>query len=198
MRSTIHTFLLLIAIFWCSNAFSQDATFTFQVSSLQTYAVTFTTTNHAMADTASYTFNWDFGDGNTGNYPVYEHKFNAAGTYTVTLTVQNITTLASDASSQSVTVGDVFNVPNVFSPDGDGINDLFIAQSNGVTPLTITIFNRAGSVVYKQTAPTIAWDGRSPSGDRVKPGVYYYVITSDEEIYNKTGFFHLFYGKDSR
>jgi gliding motility-associated-like protein len=197
MRSTIHTFLLLIAIFWCSNAFSQDATFTFQISSLQTYAVTFETT-YDMLDTATYTFEWDFGDGNTGNYPKIIHKYSAAGTYSVTLTVQNISTLASDVSSQSVTVGDVFNVPNVFSPDGDGINDLFIAQSNGVTPLTITIFNRAGSVVYKQTAPTIAWDGRSPSGDMVKPGVYYYVITADEEIYNKTGFFHLFYGKDSR
>lgn len=198
MRSTIHKFLLLIAIFWCSNAFSQDATFTFQASSLQSYAVTFTASNHVMADTVTYTFNWDFGDGNTGNYPINEHKFSAAGTYTVTLTVQNISTLASDVSSQSVAVGDVFDVPNVFTPDGDGINDLFIVQSNGVTPLTITIFNRAGSVVYKQTAPTIAWDGRSPSGDRAKPGVYYYVITSDEDAFNRTGFFHLFYSKDSR
>lgn len=194
---TIRPLFFFTAILWCQLSISQDATFTFQVSSPQSYAVTFETT-YEMLDTATYTFDWDFGDGNTGNYPKIAHKYSAAGTYTVTLTVQNISTLASDVSSLLVTVGDVFNVPNVFTPDGDGKNDQFIVQSNGVTPLTITIFNRAGSVVYKQTAPTIVWDGRSPSGDRAKPGVYYYVITSDVKIYNKTGFFHLFYGKDSR
>lgn len=198
MRRTIQSFIFLIAIFWCQPVISQDATFTYQVNSLQTYSVTFTTTNHVMADTLSYTFNWNFGDGNTGMYPIVEHKYSVAGIYSVTLTVENISTSATDALTQSVTIVDAFEVPNVFTPDGDGINDLFIAQSNGVTPVTITIFNRAGNVVFKNTAPTILWDGRTPSGAKAKPGVYYYVITSSDDFYKKTGFVHLIYGKDSR
>lgn len=198
MRSAIQTLIMLISIFWFSNAFTQDANFTFRVHSLQTYAVTFTATNHVMADTLTYYFDWDFGDGNTGRYPFIEHRYSAAGTYTVTLRVQHKVSLASDALTNVVTVGDTFSVPNVFSPDGDGKNDLFMVQSNGVTPLSITIFNRAGNVVFRKTAPTIIWDGRTPSGARAKPGVYYYVISSDDDFYNKTGFVHLFYGKDSR
>lgn len=181
----------------CRFSSAQDATFTYQVSSLQTFTVTFRTT-YLMEDTLSYLFTWDFGDGTTGSYPIIQHSYAAAGTYNVTLIVQDNNTLINDSYSLSVIIRDGFAVPNVFTPDGDGRNDQFIIQSNGATPLTVTIFNRAGSVVYKQTAPTIVWDGRTPSGDRAKPGVYYYVIASDEEGFNKTGFFHLFYGKDSR
>ncbi len=198
MRTTLHIFLFTLAILWCRFSIAQDATFTFQVSSLQTYTVTFTATGHVMADTLSFTFNWDFGDGNTGNYPFVQHRYSAAGTYTVTLSVQDNNSMVTDSYSLAVTITDEFDVPNVFTPDDDGINDQFIIQSNGFTPLTVNIFNRAGSVVFKKTAPTVAWDGRTPSGDRARPGVYYYVITSEDAFYNKTGFVHLFYGKGSR
>lgn len=198
MRTTLHIILFSAAILWYRFSIAQDATFTFQVSSLQTYTVTFTATGHVMADTLSYTFTWDFDDGNTGSYPFIQHRYAAAGTYTVTLSVQDNNTLATDSYSLAVSITDEFAVPNVFTPDGDGINDQFIIQSNGFTPLTVTIFNRAGSVVFKRTAPTVVWDGRTPSGERARPGVYYFVITSDDPLYNKTGFVHLFYGKDSR
>lgn len=178
--------------------FAQDATFTYQIDRVKVYSVIFQSSNYVMDDTLSYSFSWDFGDGNTGSYPFVMHTYQEPGTYTVRLNVTDSNTSLTDSYFLSVTISDFFNVPNVFTPDGDGINDLFIAQSDGVTPVTITIFNRAGSIVYKRSAPTIVWDGKTPSGQRVSPGVYYYVITSEKESYKQTGFFHLFYDKKSR
>lgn len=150
----------------------------------------------SMDDTLDYSFEWSFGDGDTGSYPVVMHQYSAPGTYEAALTVTSLTDPSDSYTTfppLSVTVEDSFEVPNVFTPDGDGNNDYFIVRSNGFIPLTITIFDRAGNVVYKHSSPVINWDGRTPSGTLVKPGVYYYVITSSEPLYNKTGFVHILY-----
>ncbi|MFP4366762.1 MAG: gliding motility-associated C-terminal domain-containing protein [Bacteroidales bacterium] len=145
-------------------------------------------------DTEQYDFMWDFGDGNTGDLPVMVHSYEAPGIYEVTFTVTAISDpLTTFSAVKQVLVDDTFEVPNVFTPDGDGINDVFIVKSNGVTPLTITIFDRGGSIVYKHTAPVINWDGRTAGGTLVNPGVYYYVITSSEPLLNRNGFFHIYY-----
>ncbi len=178
----------------------------YQVDGISSYLVTFTAYFHeeggppvrfGMDDTLRYIFEWDFGDGNTGHRPVEMHRYSMRGTYNVTVTVTDrndpLQVFVSDV--MPVSLEDVFEVPNVFTPDGDGINDYFIVRSDGVTPLTVTVFDRTGNIVYKHTSPVISWDGRNPSGTRVSPGVYYYIITSQEEIYNKTGFVHIFYGR---
>lgn len=147
-------------------------------------------------DTENYFFYWRFGDGNTGELPVTGHQYEKPGNYPVSLTV----TSKDDPGREFFTIMDievnnVLEVPNVFTPDGDLINDIFIVRADGVTPLSITIFDRSGNVVFNQTSPVINWDGRTPGGVRVNPGVYYYVITSSVEQYNKNGFVHIFYGK---
>ena len=147
-------------------------------------------------DTQNYRFEWDFGDGSAGSLPVEMHQYSSPGTYEVVLTVTSLTDPSDSHTTfppETVTVHDSFEVPNVFTPDGDGDNDYFIIRSDGATPLTITIFDRAGNVVYNHTSPLINWDGRTPSGVLVKPGVYFYVITSEEPLYNKNGFVHVFY-----
>lgn len=150
----------------------------------------------SLDDTQQYDFRWDFGDGKTGNLPLMLHSFPTSGTYDVRLTVTEISNPLNEFSVvKQVFVDDTFEVPNVFTPDGDGINDVFAVKSNGVVPLTITIFDRAGSLVYKHTAPVINWDGRTAGGVLVKPGVYYYVITSSESLYNRNGFFHIYYNR---
>lgn len=147
-------------------------------------------------DSQQYDFMWDFGDGTSGDLPVMDHSFAAPGVYEVTFTVTDISDPLTEFSAvKQVLIDDTFEVPNVFTPDGDGINDVFIVKSNGVTPLTIAIFDRGGSTVYKRTAPVINWDGRTAGGILVNPGVYYYVITSPEPLYNRNGFFHVYYNR---
>ncbi len=177
-----------------------------ETDDLSTYLVTFSSYYHSGTghrsrfsadDTLRYSFEWDFGDGRTGSGPVVMHRYETAGTYYTGLTVTDLSDPLRVITSEiiPVTVDDSFEVPNVFTPDGDGVNDSFIVRSNGVTPLTITIFDRGGSIVYRHTSPVINWDGRNPGGTRVRPGVYYYVITSPEPLYNKNGFVHIFYNR---
>ncbi len=86
------------------------------------------------------------------------------------------------------------NIPNVFSPNGDGQNDYIDVVTNGVTVYEFTVFTRSGSRIYHSLSPRIFWDGNSIGGQELSEGVYYYVIEEqgDEEPYEKAGFIHLF------
>jgi gliding motility-associated-like protein len=193
-------FLFLVPVF-SMYAQIRDVCIEYEINDLSTYQVIFSSTCDSknffsLPDTAFYSFEWQFGDGRTGNMPIVLHRYASAGTYAVTLTVTELNDpWQTFTNTRSVTISDSFEVPNVFTPDGDGINDNFIVRSNGATPLDITIFDRTGNIVYKHTSPVINWDGRTPAGARVRPGVYYYVISSSDPIYNKTGFIRVFYNK---
>ena len=73
------------------------------------------------------------------------------------------------------------SIPNVFSPDGDGTNDLFIFKHQSLKTCKLTIVDRTGKVVYKKEIDDIyaweGWDGNIKDSDRKAPeGQYYYVI----------------------
>ncbi len=71
----------------------------------------------------------------------------------------------------------LFKLPNVFTPNSDGVNDKFVpASSDYVNKLEIQIFNRWGNLIYKTTDPQINWDGNDMNTKLECPdGVYYYV-----------------------
>lgn len=78
--------------------------------------------------------------------------------------------------------------PNIFSPNGDGKNDLFTYDS-GNKKGTITIVNRWGNNVFYSDLP-FSWDGKTSDGVECTEGVYYYIFDSESD--SKTGMFHLF------
>jgi len=85
-------------------------------------------------------------------------------------------------------------VPNVFTPNGDQVNDYFEVPTDGLTVYELTIFTRTGTRIFHSRSPRIYWDGRSLEGKELPEGVYYYVI---EEVDSsppagKAGFMHLF------
>ncbi len=67
-------------------------------------------------------------------------------------------------------------VPNVFTPNNDGVNDVFTLTITGIDELKVNIYNRWGNLVYEQTGKDISWDGKNKNGDDVTDGVYYYLI----------------------
>ena len=73
----------------------------------------------------------------------------------------------------------VYELPNVFTPNGDGFNDVFVPRA--ITPDLITrvkmhVFNRWGRTVYDTEDIYINWDGRvAGSGQPCSPGTYFYV-----------------------
>lgn len=76
---------------------------------------------------------------------------------------------------------DSIYVPNVFTPNGDGINDVLTIYTKGITAFSIEIFDRWGQMVFTTTYPAICWDGRTNGGVKVSDGVYYYVIKATSE-----------------
>ena len=99
-----------------------------------------------------------------------------------------------------------FDLPNVFTPNGDNINDVFVSQNpGGVTKVDMKIFNRWGKLVFKTDDPDINWDGRDIDSKRFVPsGVYFYTCDVYEDrltgqrIIPLSGFVHVFYGKDAQ
>jgi len=82
--------------------------------------------------------------------------------------------IASDSVFVKVLKGPV--IPNIFSPNGDGIHDKWeIAYLNTYPGCTVDIFNRYGQLIYHTIGYNTPWDG-TVNGKPVPTGTYYYII----------------------
>ncbi len=73
-------------------------------------------------------------------------------------------------------------LPNVFTPNGDGINDFFYAEGNFLEYFNITIFNRWGKLVFEAHDISACWDGTF-NGIEATEGTYYWVVTYKSKSY---------------
>ncbi|MDP1802875.1 MAG: gliding motility-associated C-terminal domain-containing protein [Bacteroidota bacterium] len=83
-------------------------------------------------------------------------------------------------------------VPNVFTPNGDGSNDVFFLKVANVAEINAIIFDRWGNKVYESTSTTgnIEWDGKSSAGKELPAGTYFYIIKAtgkDDKTYDQKG-----------
>jgi gliding motility-associated-like protein len=109
-------------------------------------------------------YNWNFAglDSSTLANPSYVFPSETEGVYNVCLTV---TTLQGcfDSICHNVEIMEEFlvYVPNAFTPDGDGINDIFLPQVMGEKPdsYELMIFNRWGELIFQSNNLNIGWDG---------------------------------------
>lgn len=150
-------------------------------------------TNHSSLNATGY--HWDFGDGTTNTTFEPHHSYELPGLYTVLLTVRN-TEGCTDTYTLEINVSSApaaIVIPNVFTPNGDNINDLFIIQSENLESFHLKILNRWGSAMLELNNPQEGWDG-TINGDQATEGTYYYQLKAtgiDKTQYDKTGFFTL-------
>lgn len=98
----------------------------------------------------------------------------------------------------TVDSSEFINIPNVFTPDGDGINDYFTIANSGLKEYKIEIYDRWGIKVFESESALFDWDGRSTSGVAMSEGTYYYIlkaISLNSIDYSTAGFLSLFRGK---
>jgi gliding motility-associated-like protein len=156
-------------------------------------ALTVNFTNNSIGGT---TYSWSFGDGSSSALQNPTHIFTAGGTYTVLLTVTNGNGCVS-TQSETIVVTNLISsikVPNVFTPNGDGSNDVFLISSQGITQMDVKIYDRWGVQLADLSDPAQNWDGRTKTGTVVVNGTYYYVLSAkgqDGQSYNLKGFFML-------
>lgn len=105
------------------------------------------------------------------------YQFGPPGTYPITLIVAD-TNGCYHIYSTTITVTNEFEVPNVFTPNGDGINDSFNLFVDIFDNFQVVIVNRWGTVVHEREDATgvYLWDGLTQGGERVHDGVYFYRI----------------------
>lgn len=145
-------------------------------------SVTFTNNT---SGTGSY---WDFGNGTTSatsnstTSAVYQNP----GTYTVIMISSNA--MGCKDTSSVVIIVDAeasISIPNVFTPNGDGINDVFFIKSTGLNMLQVDIYDRWGLLMWESTSITGAWDGKHGSKE-VPDGTYFYIVSATSKAGTKS------------
>lgn len=110
----------------------------------------------------------------TVNYPA------EPGTYPVMLVVVTQEGCVDTVYSQVViTLNGVIEMPNIFSPNGDGVNDRFLPLDVTGVVGELVIYNRWGQLLYSTTALDRGWDG-SVDGKESPEGTYFYTVTETD------------------
>jgi gliding motility-associated-like protein len=81
-------------------------------------------------------------------------------------------------------------IPNVFTPNGDGQNDVFRVKSEGLVSESMVIYNRWGKKMFEWNVVNGFWDGSKEGGAQASDGVYYYIFSArgfDKSEYNTNG-----------
>jgi gliding motility-associated-like protein len=108
-------------------------------------------------------------------------SFSQGGSYVISLTVvDQLGCVSSYETTVFVSDPDIW-VPNVFTPNGDGINDFVVLPYPAFKSYDISIFNRWGNLVsiLEDQSGIAVWDGLSTDGKPHTDGVYFYLLTGE-------------------
>ncbi|GIV44588.1 MAG: hypothetical protein KatS3mg035_1711 [Bacteroidia bacterium] len=137
-------------------------------------------------------FVWDFGNGQTGSSPgigqTQTITYNDFGDYEIILIAYDGLPRCADTVSVKVKVDgkSALIMPNIFSPNGDGSNDVFKPipydkdakpdGSRNITEYSLQIFDRWGKMVFETNDFNTGWDGKRKGGSQASDGVYFWIV----------------------
>lgn len=154
-------------------------------------------------------YRWEFGDGKDSISDLKNpepHIYYKPGEYSVKLTIESPLHCIDSMRFDKIEVDkSKLDIPNVFTPDGDGLNDYFMVQKTSLRLLSVQVFSRSGLKVYsfygegEALREWTGWDGNvNNSSIKASPGVYFYLVRAygwDDIDYNGEeyrGFFYLY------
>lgn len=135
-----------------------------------------TLTNYSSNSLKNY---WIF-DGNTSekdSSATVIRNYSASGDYSVQLIAIGLNG-CNDQSLYTFRIADSSGVtmPNVFSPNSDGINDIFRPEARGIVKLNAWVYNRNGVIITSWNKINGFWDGYTTSGEPCSAGEYFVVV----------------------
>lgn len=146
------------------------------------------------------TYYWDFGNGQTAittNLNSVSTTYTQEGDYLVQL-------IASQGSGcedtmylvipVSILYPPTWEIPNVFTPNKDEVNDVWFVKTEFVEKIELVITNRWGNVMHESNGSFAAWNGKTKGGTLAEQGVYFYNIIFhgvDGSVTPAQGFFQL-------
>lgn len=145
--------------------------------------------NFVNQSTGAIIYDWNFAGLGTSTQvnPTFVFPDEEPGSYTVCLEVENQHGCIDDIC-KVVVINDFFTiyVPNAFTPDGDGKNDVFFAFVDGIVPSSfeLMIFNRWGDLIFTTNDPNGFWDGMH-RGQKAQQDVYVWKIKLKDNVEGK-------------
>ncbi|HTA61785.1 MAG TPA: gliding motility-associated C-terminal domain-containing protein, partial [Bacteroidia bacterium] len=133
------------------------------------------------------TYYWNFDDAtsssNTSSLILPTHSYTNTGSYCVSLLIIDNSSPLKCRDSTPLCLDILTNIslviPNVFSPNDDGINDFFSVKATGIVNLSCDIFDRWGLKLYSWNGVNGFWDGTEKTKKAVE-GTYFYVIQTTD------------------
>ena len=125
------------------------------------------------------------------------HTYTAYGTHCVKLIAIDTIQGCKDSLNKCLTVPCESHIliPNVFSPDGDDVNEVFKFENVCIKSLNCVIYDRWGLLIYEWDKVNGGWDGHTIAGTAVSEGVYFFIlnyIDSEDKEIKRTGYISLF------
>jgi gliding motility-associated-like protein len=136
-------------------------------------------------------YNWSFGDGAQSNESNPNHTYTTIGSFEVVLTASN--SFCDDTAKKVIELTDQFSfyIPNSFTPNDDGRNDVFEVYGTNIISARMAIYSRWGEKVFESSSWPIKWNGKKiNSGVDLPQGIYVYAV----EITDKFGNNHSYSG----
>jgi gliding motility-associated-like protein len=128
---------------------------------------------------------YSMGDGTVYEEQEPEHTYEEHGNYLITQIVSNDFGCADTAGLRIIVDPNIsVYIPNTFTPDDDGLNDVFFIDGEGIDNLELWIYNRWGQLLFQTIDKDEPWDGRV-NGNVVPNGVYLYKAIV-QDITNRT------------
>ena len=106
--------------------------------------------------------------------------------YRVTAFKNGSTTINSTSNYAEIAPPLSMYIPSAFTPNGDGINDVFGVKGQGIKDFQILVYNRWGEVIFESNEARKQWDGKY-NGNPVEQGTYVYKLFASGEKKAKTG-----------
>jgi gliding motility-associated-like protein len=136
---------------------------------------------------------WSFGDGISSSIQNPQHIYSVEGLYTIIQTVSNVYNCV-DSAETTINIDPGLEVlppklPTAFSPNDDGLNDVYYPRGGPFKSLEFKIYNSWGKLIYSSNDLDASWDGKFNGIDQ-PIGVYVWTIaavTIEGEEYVKTG-----------